>query len=190
MPRPPNTRKSNARKSKDVRSKGRKDADSTVALVADLNRQKAIDLKKARVSYRKIATILGVALSTAYKYVNDGWERVNEETDESRRVLRAMEEDDLDAMAEVVRPLATDPNIYVERVVPGEKGKATVVTEHDADVMFKAVDRLVKINARRAEIRGTDAPKKIEQTGSVNCLEPLSVLAARIAEHKAQNGKG
>jgi transposase len=185
MPPAPNTIKANA---KDRRKKARKDGNPSGALSADLDRQKALKWREEGMSYRDIAAKLGVSLSTAYKYVNDGWERVNEETDESRRVVRAMEEDNLDAMLKVALPLATKNNLLVITTEFTADGPVEVRKE-DAELQFKAIDRVLKIGKRRAEIRGTDAPVKIENQVSGSALEPLEVLAQRVAEAKAKQAQ-
>ena len=44
-----------------------------------------------RAQFRAIADALGISTASAYKYSNDGWDRLNDLTDDDRRKLRRQE---------------------------------------------------------------------------------------------------
>ena len=181
MPATPNTRKPNrAAKPKDRRAKLHRDADPAAAIVADQDRQKAINLRLQGHTFREIAAAVGVSVETAHRYVNDGWERIQTATDEQRQELRDLELARLDAMLKRVLPIATANNLKVEKEV-FRNGQAEIICEEDAELQFKAVDRALKIGKRRAELLGLDAPAKIEVTGKRKTV-PLEELERRIAE--------
>lgn len=176
-------KKPNTRKPNDRRAKTRKDADPKAALAADLERKKAIGLRLEGYSYREIAAELGVSVETAYRYVNDGWDRIKTETDQDREDLRNLELARCDAMLKRALPLATRNNLVLIDIELGPDGPAEV--RKDAiDVQFKAMDRVLKIGKRRADLLGLDAPTKVESTVTNNALEPLTELAKRIKDAK------
>lgn len=184
----PNAKGSNKAKPKDQRKQSVKNGDPAGALKADLERHQAIKMRLEGYTFREIADEIGISVSTAHTYVNDGWERVQNATDEDRTLLRDMELARCDQMLKRVLPIATANNLLVEK----EKfvdGSMIVVTEEDAELQFKAVDRVLKIQKRRSDLLGLDAPTKIEQTGA-SALIPLDELAKRVAENKAKKRKG
>ncbi len=183
MSKGPNTRKSN-----DRRSKGRKDGDPAGGIAADIDRQRAVQLRRDGHSFEEIAAALRVAKSTAHKYVNDGWDRINETTDEERRLLRAEWEARLMAMLKRAMPLATHNNL-VMLVTEFTADGAVEVKKDAAELQLKAMDRVLKIAKAHAELYGLNAPTKIELPGDKNRLEPLSELARRVAEFKAAEGQ-
>jgi hypothetical protein len=185
MPPAPNTTKANAC---DRRQKARKDGNPAGALAADLDRQRALELRKEGLSYRGIARELRVSISTAYDYVNDGWGRILDATDETRETLRAIEEENLDAMLARALPIATKDNLTVVDVEYGPDGPVEV-RKDAAELQLKAMARVLQISQRQAQLRGLDAPTKVEGSVSGSALEPLEVLAARVAEAKAKSAQ-
>lgn len=182
----PNTKGANTPPPKDGRKKPVKDSLPAEVLNADLERRKAIAMRLDGYTFREIADELGVSVSTAHAYVNDGWERVQNATDEDRAALRDLELARCDQMLKRVLPIATANNLQVEKEVFRD-GERIVVTETDAELQFKAVDRALKIGKRRAELLGLDAPTKIEQTGKTSLI-PLDELARIVAEKKLKKG--
>jgi hypothetical protein len=175
--------KPNTNKSKDRRSKLRKDADPAAGIAADVDRQKAVRMRLEGYTFRAIADALGVSLETAYRYVNDGWERINLVTDEDREELRSMELARLDGMLKRAYPIAVKDNLLVIEVEYGVDGPVEVRKEN-AELQFKAMDRVLKIGKRRAELLGLNAPVKSETNVTGSALEPLEVLAQRVAAAK------
>lgn len=182
MAKGPNTTKPNKR-GKDRRQKARRDGNPAGAIGSDLDRQRAVRMRLEGYTYDDIARALGVSKSTAHGYVNDGWERINAETDEERRELRGLELARLDAMLRRALPIATKDNLVVIETEMTADGPMEVRKEN-AELQFKAMDRALKIGKRRAELLGLDAPVKVEQT-EASALEPLEVLQARVAAVKA-----
>ena len=177
MPNQPNTREPNAAASQDTRSKLQKDASPADALAADKARSEAVDLRIAGKSFRAIADAMGISLETAHRYVQDGWERLNERTDDARERLRDMQEARLDAALRVIMPLLTTEDLMVETV----DKKGNVVQLDAAELKLKAVDRLVKVIHSQNLLRGLNAPIKVE-TAPQKPLEPIENLVARMKE--------
>ena len=170
--------------SKDTRRKGVKDGDPSGAVAADFSKQEALSLKRAGKSYEAIARKMGVSKSTAWQWVNDGWEALCRENDEERRILRAIEEEKLDRIEKVAMNLAMAKNLCVEKMV----GKQ-VVCEEAAMLKLAAIDRVLKVSKRRAELRGLNAPKEIKLDTSKQSIVPMEVLVERMKELEAQEAR-
>jgi transposase-like protein len=183
MPKKPNTRTPNAKKRKDARNMPAKCGAPELLVAADMERQKALKLRREGHTYQSIASALGVSKSTAYEYVNDGWERIKLVNDEECEAMRAEETDRLRAMLRRVIPLATRDNLTVIETELGPEGPVEV-RKDAAELQLKAVDRALKISARMCQLYGLDAPVKTETNVTGSALEPLSELAKRVAEAK------
>ena len=118
---------------------------------------------------------LGISLETAHRYVNDGWERINEGGDNARERLRDMQEARLDAALRVIMPLLTTENLIVETV----DKKGNVVPLDAAELKLQAVDRLVKVVNSQNVLRGLNAPLKVEAAVQ-KPLEPIASLVAKM----------
>lgn len=110
------------------------------ATATKLDRQaKALELRRAGLSYREIAAKIGIGKSQAQRLVEAGLEQVRDEVDAEARDLKAIELSRLDAMLSGLWPDARR----------GAHG---------------AVDRVLRIMERRAKLLGLDAPLKMAQT--------------------------
>ncbi len=167
---------------KDERPKAIKDADPTAVLEADIKRQEALILRRAGRTFDEIGETLGVSGKTACQYVNDAWERIHDDTDEERRVLRAIEEDRIDAAVRVCMAIITTADLIV--VTTDQKGHE--IRLEAGDLRLKAIDRLAKCVIIRSQLRGLFAPAKIEvkNTGRQDC-PTLEELRASVARSKA-----
>lgn len=190
MPRTPNPRRANEKKPKDARLPRLKQADPGGKAAADGLRGEALSLKQQKLSYAAIAERLGVSKTTAFKYVNDGWNQLLEENDEKRKLLRAMEDENLDHMEALLEPVIRCSHLTILDEQLGLNGPVEVRLA-PLEVQFKAIDRWLKVGKRRGEIWGYDAPTKIEDSRPASALIPIEELKARVAEQKArQAGEG
>jgi len=119
-------------------------------------RREALDLRRAGHSYRTIARMQGVAVSTAHARVTEALTAYlpRETVEDARRV----ELDRLDT--------ATEHTL-------------TIMTGSDDDELrLKAVDRLVRLAERRAKLLGLDAPTnaRIEVTPTVTADQILALI--------------
>jgi hypothetical protein len=100
--------------------------------MAERQRQ-ALELRRAGASYRSIAQQLGCSLGNAWKSVRAGIKKtLQEPADEVRR----LENDRLDRLQFILWQRALEGNLH-------------------------AIDRVLKIMKRRAELNGLDAPKQL-----------------------------
>ena len=101
----------------------------------------AVAMRIAGATYRQIGDKLGVTESAAARAVKRVLERTRKAADEDAETLRQQEAERLDALQLAVWPQA----------VKGHQG---------------AVDRVLRIMARRAALLGLDAPTRQEVTGA------------------------
>lgn len=127
----------------------------------------AARLRSRGMSYRAIATDLGVEVAAAHAAVQRALAAV---VAEPAADVRALELDRLDAMYAAVLGVLERKHITVNNgkviQLPDEDGKLTPL-EDDAPIL-QAVDRLLKIQARRAALLGLDAPVKAETGVTLN----------------------
>lgn len=114
-----------------------------------MKRQHAFELRCQKKTFRQIADALGVSVCTAFQYVDEHWQKVEALTIEKADCLRQMELKTLDEMEARWMPLAVHP----EAEASGDS--------------LKAVDRVLKIQERRAKLLGIDAPEKHELSGKL-----------------------
>lgn len=111
-----------------------------ISINAAERRQRALDLRKAALSYRAIGKALGVSEFQAHTDVKTALAELKELEHESAEELRSIELERLDAMQAVMQ----------QKALKGDAG---------------AVDRVLRIMERRAKLLGMDAPVKQEITG-------------------------
>lgn len=121
----------------------------------------AAELRAKGWTYRRIAEHLGVDVKTAHEAVQRA---LRETVEEPAADVRALEVERLDAMYAKVMEVVERAHVTVSqgRVVYAD-GEAV---PDDAPVLA-AVDRLLKIQARRAALLGLDMPAKVEQSGKL-----------------------
>jgi transposase len=134
------------------------------AITIELRREKAMELKRDGWSYRDIAKKLGVSVGTVHTDITDLLDEVNESAHELARKERAAQLDRLDIAIKAIMPKV-------------KKGDG------------EAILRLERIEKRRADLLGLDAPTRVqtELSGSVS-LDDIDELreAARANECSAQ----
>lgn len=104
-------------------------------LTAAQRKARAMQLRTTGASYSKIGEALGVSTQAAYKMVSKGMEELKQLTDTEAEAVRALELERLDRATMAIWT----------QVTAGSLG---------------AVDRLLRIQARRAALLGLDAPQK------------------------------
>jgi hypothetical protein len=144
--------------------KGRYDRDpATVARDAE-----AAALRAKSWTYQQIADHFGIARSAAYSAVQRA---LADTLAEPAEALRTLELERLDGMWQAVQGVLERKHLTVSngKVVqlPDEDGKLVPI-EDDAPIL-QAVDRLLKIQERRAKLLGLDIPVKqqIEVDGGI-----------------------
>lgn len=147
-------------------SRGEQAADPR-SLVAQERRIQALELRKARYSYRRIAKALDVDVHTAYDDVQAELKRLRLESQEQAEELRTLE---VEALDDLHRSLWHRAQGYR---LEGEGRDATRVPL-DARDQDSAVDRVVKISERRAKLLGLDAPVEMHGTFRGYDLSKLS----------------
>lgn len=119
---------------------------------------RAVELRRRHLNYRQIARELGMSTSTAYEAVQRGLaDTIAETNDEVRR----QELERLDDLARASLRVLAAPHLVVSqgRVARHpDTGEALV----DSGPVLAAIDRLLKIQERRAKLLGLDAPSKVE----------------------------
>jgi hypothetical protein len=146
-------------------------ANDAAQQVAELRRLKAWDLRVQGKSYREIGEALQVSHVTAWDDVKIIVERLQAEQLESIDHHRRMQLTRLDKAISVIMPMLDDPGTALE-----------------------AIDRLDKLEKRRAALFGLDAPTKQELTGKdgaplidANPAEAARLIRQSFGEHALKN---
>ena len=141
--------------------KGRNQKTAAPAMEAAARREEAVRLRLAGYSYAQIGERLGVTKQAAHTYVSSSLADLRAATAEAAEDVREMELARLDAM-------------LVPMLEAAEAGQQT------------AVDRVLRIQERRAKLLGLDAPTKSEVGGPgggpveiAGAKEALAALLAR-----------
>lgn len=110
-------------------------ATSARRIAAAERRRQAVELRRTGASYAQIGTALGITRGRAHKAVMEALEEVAQETRDETERLKALELERLDRLQYGIWRAAQNGNLG-------------------------AVDRALKIMARRAALLGLDAPQK------------------------------
>lgn len=113
-------------------------AASPGAVDAEKTRADALELRAGGANYRQIATMLKIAVATAYKYVNEGYEELRLFNDEQKAEVKRLELYRLDAML---------LKLWSKRDQP------------------RHADTILRIMERRAKLLGLDEPIRWEGSG-------------------------
>jgi hypothetical protein len=127
-------------------------------LTAAERKAKAVEMRKLGFTYQKIGDELGVTLSAAHKMVTTALQELNEKAAESASEVRRLELERLDE--------------WLVRV-------AKVVQSGDT---LSAIDRGLKIQARRAKLLGLDAPQRFELAKVQHDLSKVLLEAAQAGD--------
>ena len=108
-------------------------------------------------SYKEISKRVGVSSPTAYQYVKKALADLRDKNTETAIQLRALEVMRMDKMMEALW----------NRAVEGDE---------------KAIDTILKIQARKARLLGLDAPEKVDTTMSVTNEDRAKLVDQLTAE--------
>jgi hypothetical protein len=128
--------------------------------VAERDRR-AAELRGKGWSYRKIAAELKIDVHTAHDAVERALRAIRAE---GAAEVRQLELERLDRMYEAVLGVLEREHVTVSN------GKVIYVGEEplkDDDPVLRAVDRLLKIQERRARLLGLDAEQKVNMSGGL-----------------------
>lgn len=122
----------------------------------------ACEMRARGMTYREIAAELQVARSAAHKMVERALREIIQEPAEE---VRRLELERLDALYAAAMDILERHHVTVShgRIVLGMDGEPL---EDDGPVL-QAIDRLLKIQERRARLLGLDAATKTEVSGGV-----------------------
>lgn len=135
---------------------------SGAVVVREDKTARAVELRTAGFSYPQIASMLNVCTATAFNYVSRAIERTRKEANETADQIRTVEVARLDRMLAVLTPLADEGDLA-------------------------AMDRILKIQERRAAYLGLDAPKAqlVAVDGRPDTVRALMALVAPVADKRA-----
>lgn len=159
----------------DSRPKHFKDADPGAAIVYEQQCAQALKLRVEGMSYRAIARAMKCGVASAYQYVNSGWERLIEDNDEIRQVLRAAEIDRMEEMIDAVWKLA----------VGDISDLADDLQADAAENQLRAVQTVLKLQQTICRLLGLYAPTKVEHTKKSE-LTPIEELMAKVAQNETK----
>ena len=138
-------------------------------LAIEARREKAVKLKVSGWAYRDIAAHLKCSVGTVCSDINAVLDRVKETADDRARRERAMSLARLDVATKGIWPSVENGDL-------------------------EAVDRLVKLEARRAKVEGLDAPQGFELGGpgwapiAIDARSQLLERLAGLIDREAQPG--
>lgn len=144
-----------------------------VTVTSEMNRDRALELRRDGWTYQTIATELGVSKTRAYEYVREALEDLAKQAHEKAGEIRAIELVRLDRQTQVLMAL-------LETAADDKKPRI--------------VDSLLRIAQRRADLLGLDAPKNVQVAGPAGGPLQLDVtdirdrIAGRIAGLAARIG--
>jgi hypothetical protein len=119
---------------------------------------RAVELRRRHLNYRQIARELDLSASTAYEAVQRGLaDTIAETNDEVRR----QELERLDDLARVSLRVLAKTHVVVSQGRVAKHPDTGEVLVDDGPILA-AIDRLLKIQDRRAKLLGLDAPAKVE----------------------------
>lgn len=135
----------------------------------ELRRSKAFDLRVDGKTYRQIAAALGVDVRTAYTDVQAVMERTKKETNETAEHWRQI------SLARLEKALSTVKDAFKAVLIDPQTGMPIDDTQNH-DLRLKAIDRLIKLEERKAKLLGMDAPAKVEAAVTNVSLDDIDAL--------------
>lgn len=152
-------------------------------MAIELRRERVAKLRVRGYSMREIAAEVGVSLETVHSDVHAVLDRTIDSADDAIKRERAVSVARLDAALRSIWPL-----IDSDGDEPDDDGdiEATIAR---ATKRLEAIDRVVRLDARRAKLLGLDTPTK--QEVEVSAAEQLQGALAKLGEarqRKAERG--
>jgi hypothetical protein len=140
-------------------------------------RARVLALRVEQVPYARIAAELGITESAARVDYTRALEQARADLGAHAHVARALEQAKLDAMERAAWQVLRNRHITIQhgKIVRDEDDQ---VVADDAPVL-QALDRLVRISARRGILTGGDAPARIEVSDATDAA--IRALAAELA---------
>lgn len=140
----------------------------------------AYEMRLTGATLREISAALGISVTTVHERLADHMAgRVDPLADQYRAMLL----DQLDDLTAKAYKVLTAEHIVVQhgKIVRDEDGEPV----RDHGPVLAAIDRLIKINERRARLTGADATIKVD--AQVHQVDPADIeLAQMISEAKAR----
>lgn len=151
-------------------------------------RDKVVALRRQRLSFGEIGQQLGVSESMARKIYDQVIKAIPAANLEAHRVEELERLDELERKAinvlEGLHPLVQQGRI-INRGHKDESGTWVVDEELvDSGPVLAALDRVLKIQERRAKLLGLDAPAKTEV--NVGAVDPASIELRLLLEQRAE----
>ncbi|MEU8275711.1 hypothetical protein ACFYOK_10780 [Microbispora bryophytorum] len=139
----------------------------------------AYELRLSGASFRTIASVLGVSVSTAHDRVTSA---IAERVDPLADQYRAVELDRLDALTARAWRIMTSDHIVVQhgKIVRDEDGNPV----KDDGPVIAAIGVLVRISERRSKLLGLDAAVKVD--AQVTPVDPKDIELAQMIEQVKQ----
>lgn len=130
-------------------------------------RQKAVDLRRARLTFEQIAKQLGVSTSQAWKDCNNALQELIAQTSKSVDFERQIELDSLDEIERIAREQFRESHrsaFQLFKVVDDETGEIVERSFLSKPIGVRtareAAKTMLEVKRRRAKLRGLDAPTK------------------------------
>ncbi len=148
---------------------------------------RALELRRAGLSYRQVAAQMGVSVGAAWKYVTRGLDRTRREPADQ---LRRLEEDRLDLLQVQAAAVLRRTHYYVQG---GEVVMRDGEPLRDDGPTLNAIRVLLAVQERRARLLGLDEPTRIDAKVSLRVAweratheERMGLVDVAIAELSAE----
>lgn len=158
----------------------------TRSLDTMLRDARALELRRAGMSYTAVAKELGVAYSSAYEMVHRA---LRDQAREGLEEARQIELERLDRAQRAVEQVLATRHILVQQGNVIKDPRTGQPMLDDAPIL-SAVDRVVKLSKRRSELLGLDAPTRVEQEVTVTDGGVDAEIRALVAAMGAAGGLG
>lgn len=123
----------------------------------DLRREVSLELRLYGYSYPEIAILLGISTPTAFRDVRDALEDMQRENKEEKEKLTNIEVARIDKMIKAIYRKATEGIlIYDDKEQPIKDKNGEYIRIIDKS----AIDRVLKLQERKAKFLGLDAPER------------------------------
>lgn len=156
-------------------NKGHNATNDAAHIAREERKVKALQMRKQRWTYQRIANELGVSVKAAWDYVSESMTELKEILQAEASVVRELELESLDELEASIFRMATG---YKDADKGDKKGKV-----HKPSLYH--LDRVIKIKRRRAALLGLDAMELPDQAGASD--HGLSVYElAQLTEHPGE----
>lgn len=161
---------------------------AAVKLSAAEKRIKAHDLRLKGWTFDEIGRAIGTTRQRAHQIITEHLEKLAEQTAEKSEQIRAVEVAKLDRLERIL-------NAKIEaatEIDPDDQPDPAEIAKRES-IRNQAIDRLIKIQERRAKLLGLDGPIKLASTDPTGEHESQAITdderLARLAELFKQRGE-